>query len=52
MSLSKNADPKAAEKMSKGHFIEHTVFDMYTLAEPIGAEYTTLLNVIISFFFN
>ena len=38
--------------MSKGHFIDHIVVDMYRLAEPIGAEYTTLLDVIVFFFLN
>lgn len=52
LSFSKNAGSKAVEKkiMSKGHFIDYTLFDMYRLAEPIGAEYTTLLDVIIFFF--
>lgn len=53
LSFSKNADLKATEKiMSKGHFIDHIVVDMYRQAEPIGAEYTTLLDVIVFFFLN
>lgn len=37
--------------MSKGPFTEYIVFDMYRLTEPIRAEYTTLLDVMIFFFF-